>query len=319
MREAGDDRHHNIPHLAAKDNDGIIDAEMRELMVIIRPPSEAQSLLLPVTLGCSHNRCTFCSPYKGTRFKIRSAEEIKADIDGIARNFSRSVRRVFLENGDALTCRQGMLVEIMDYLNKRFPNIERVGTYASPQNFLDKSVDDLRTLKELKLGIVYLGVETGDEELLKRIEKGVTPSQMVEAGNRAKAADITLSVTIILGLAGVQEDRQHALQTAKVITEIDPDFCGALSLILEPCVPLYSQWQRGQFAPASPFQSLEELRQIIAHSNFTNCFFTSNHASNYLPLRLGLPQQKDEGLRFLDKILATKDERTLRPEYLRAL
>jgi len=287
--------------------------------VIIRPPSEAQSLLLPVTLGCSHNRCTFCNTYKGIRFKIRSAEDIKGDIDSIASNFGWSVRRVFLENGDALACRQGMLVEIMAYLNKRFPNIERVGTYASPQNILSKSVDDLKTLKELKLGTIYLGVETGDEELLRRIEKGVTASQMVEAGRRARVAGIALSVTIILGLAGSQEGRQHALETAKVLTEIDPDFCGALTLMLEPGAPLYSEWQRGQFILASPFQCLDELRQIIAHSKFTNCFFTSNHASNYLPLRLRLPQQKDEALRFLDKVIGTKDHRTLTPEYLRAL
>lgn len=288
-------------------------------MVIIRPPSEARSLLLPVTIGCSHNRCTFCATYRGIKFRIRGIDEIKADIDRIAHSFSRSVGRVFLENGDALVCRQEMLVEIMEHLNKRFPDMERVGTYASPQNLLNKSVDDLKVLKELKLGIMYLGVETGDEELLTRIEKGVTLSQMVEVGRKAKASGITLSVTVILGLGGAQGGRQHALQTAKVLTEIDPDFCGALTLMLEPDAPLYSQWQRGEFIPASPFQSLEELRQIIAHSNFSNCFFASNHASNYLPLRLRLPQQKEEGLRLLGEILATKDERSLRPEYFRAL
>lgn len=288
-------------------------------MVTMRPPSEAQSLLLPVTLGCSHNRCTFCSAYRGIKFRIRGVDEVKADIDRIARNYSWGVDRVFLGNGDALVCRQKMLVEIMEHLNKRFPRMERVGTYANPQNLLRKSVDDLKALKELKLGIVYLGVETGDEKLLKGIEKGVTLSQMVEAGGKAKAAGITLSVTVILGLTGAPGDDQHALQTAKVLTEIDPDFCGALTLMLEPGAPLYEQWQRGEFVPASPFQSLEDLRQIIAHSDFTNCFFASNHASNYLPLRLKLPQQKDEGLKLLDKILATKDERILRPEYLRAL
>ncbi|MFC2013324.1 radical SAM protein [Chloroflexota bacterium] len=288
-------------------------------MVIIRPPSEANSLLLPVTLGCSHNRCTFCGAYKGIKFRIRVVDEIKADIDGEARSLSHGVGRVFLENGDALVCRQGMLVEIMEYLNKRFPNMERVGTYASPQNLLSKSIEDLMVLKELKLGIIYFGVETGDEEMLKRIEKGVTVNQMVEAARKTKAAGITLSVTVILGLAGAQGGVQHALQTANALTEINPDFCGALTLMLEPGASLYEQWQRGEFAPASPFQSLEELRQIIAHSDFTDCFFTSNHASNYLPLRLRLPQQKEEGLKLLDKILATKDERTLRPEYFRAL
>ena len=292
---------------------------MTDSMVIIRPPSEARSLLLPVTLGCSHNKCTFCATYRGIKFRIRSVDEIKADIDGAARSYSHSVDRVFLENGDALVCRQDMLVEIMEYLNQRFPNMERVGTYAGPQNLLSKSIDDLKALKELKLEIIYLGVETGDEELLKSIQKGVTTSQMVEMGRKVKAAGITLSITIILGLAGAQGSSQHALQTAKIITEIDPDFCGALTLMLERGAPLYEQWQRGEFTPASPFQSLAELRQIIANSDFTNCFFTSNHASNYLPLRLKLPQQKGEGLKLLDKILATKDESNLKPEYFRAL
>lgn len=293
--------------------------EMRDTMVIIRPPSESRSLLLPVTLGCSHNRCTFCATYRGIKFKIRGIDEIKTDIDRIASSFSHSVGRVFMENGDALVCRQRMLVEILEHLNKRFPNMERVGSYASPQNLLTKSVDDLKALKELKLGIIYLGVETGDEGLLKRIEKGVTASQMVEAGRKVKEAGITLSVTVILGLAGDQGGDQHAIQTARILTEIDPDFCGALTLMLEPGAPLYDQWQGGEFTPASPFQSLEELRQMIANSSFTNCFFTSNHASNYVPLRLRLPQQKEEGLKLLDKILTTRDENALKPEYFRAL
>ena len=292
---------------------------MRDDLVIIRPPSEADSLLLPITIGCSNNNCTFCSTYKGIEFRIRSMADIKGDIDSIAHNFSRSVRRVFLENGDALICRQEMLVEIMEYLNKRFPNMERVGSYATPQSLLRKTVPELKALKDLKLEIVYLGVETGDEELLSRIKKGVTPAQTVEAGKKAKKAGIALSVTIILGLTGAQGGTQHPLRTAEVITQIDPEFCGALTLMLEPGAPMYQQWQQGEFTPASPFKSIEELRQIIAHSDFTDCFFTSNHASNYLPLRLKLPQQKEQGLKLLDDILKTKDERNLKPEHLRAL
>jgi radical SAM superfamily enzyme YgiQ (UPF0313 family) len=297
----------------------IIDIAMTNDLVIIRPPSEADSFLLPVTIGCSHNRCTFCSTYKGIDFGIRGMPEIKADIDLAARNYSRSVRKVFLENGDALICRQEMLLEIVGYLNKRFPNMERVGSYATPQSLLIKTVADLKALKDLKLGIVYLGVETGDEELLKTIKKGVSPAQTLEAGKKAKEAGITLSVTIILGLAGAQGQARHSLRTAEVITEMDPEFCGALTLMLEPRAPLFQEWQQGKFTPASPFQCLEELRQIIAHSDLTNCFFTSNHASNYLPLRLKLPQQKEQGLELLDTILTTKDQRSLKPEHLRAL
>ena len=287
--------------------------------MIIRPPSEANSLLLPVTLGCSHNRCTFCGTYTGVRFRIRSIDDVKADVDRIASNYGWSVDRVFLENGDALVCRQEMLVAILEHLNRRFTRLERVGTYANPQNLLVKSVDDLRALRGLKLGMIYLGVETGDEELLRRIDKGVSRSQMVEAGRKAKAAGIPLSVTVLLGLAGMEGSERHAIETAKILTEIDPDFCGALTLMLVPGTRLHDQWQRGEFSPLSPFQYLEELRQMIAHSDFANCFFASNHASNYLPLRLQLPQQKEEGLKLLDKVLAARDERALRPDYLRAL
>ncbi len=275
--------------------------------------------MLPLTLGCSHNRCTFCGTYRGVRFRIRPIAEVKADIDRIARNFSSSVGKVFLENGDALVCRQEMLVEILEYLNKRFPRMERVGSFATPQSLLRKSVDELKALKDLKLQIIYLGVESGDEEMLKRIEKGVTPARMVEAGKKVKAAGITLSVTIILGLGGTEGYGQTPLETAKVLSEIDPDFCAALTLILQRWCPLREAYERGEFKLASPFQSLQELREIIAHSNFTNCLFTSNHASNYLPVRFRLPQQKEEGLKMLDKVLAARDERALRPEYLRAL
>lgn len=275
--------------------------------------------MLPLTLGCSHNSCTFCRTYKGVKFRIRTVAEVKADIDRMARSYAWSVDRVFLENGDALVCRQEMLVEILGHLNKKFPRMERVGSYATPQSLLRKTVDELKALKDLKLEIVYLGVESGDEEVLKKIEKGVTPAQVVEAGKKVKAAGIALSVTIILGLGGVQGYGETPPETAKVLSEIDPDFCGALTLMLEPKAPLCQAYERGEFKPASPFQSLQELREIIAHSNFTNCLFTSNHASNYLPIRFRLPQQKGEGLKMLDKVLAARDESVLRPEYLRAL
>lgn len=288
-------------------------------MVIIRPPSEADSLLLPLTLGCSHNRCTFCGTYRGIKFRIRPVADIKADIDRIARNYAWNVDKVFLENGDALVCKQEMLVEVLEYLNKKFPRMKRVGSYSNPKNLLRKSLDDLKALKDLKLQLLYLGVETGNEEMLKRIEKGVTRNQMIEVGKKVKAAGIGLSVSIILGLGGAEGYGQTPLETAEVISEIDPDYCAALTLILERWSPMRDAYERGEFKLATPFQSLQELREIIAHSNFTDCLFTSNHASNYLPIRFRLPQQKEEGLRMLDKVLTARDERLLRPEHLRAL
>jgi len=292
---------------------------MYQERMVIRPPSEAGSLLLPVTIGCSHNECTFCCTYMGVKFRIRPVDDIKRDIDEVAQNYSWSVRRVFLEEGDALICPQRRLVEVLEYLNKKFPYLERVGTYATPQSALIKSVDQLRELNRLGLKIAYLGVETGDEELLKKIKKGATYAQLVEAGRKLKEGGITLSVTVLLGLGGVGGSREHALKTARVLSDIDPDFAGALTLMLVPGTPLHKDWKEGRFSLISPFQSLEELKLMIENSNFTNCFFTANHASNYLPLKVRLPGQKAEVIEMIDKVLARKDMSLLRPEFTRAL
>ncbi len=287
--------------------------------VIVRPPSEANSFLLPVTLGCSHNKCTFCGTFTGIKFRIRPLEDIKRDIDKVAENYSWSMRRVFLENGDALICPQRRLVEVLKYLSEKFPRLHRIGTYATPQSALIKSVDELKELNQLGLKIAYLGVETGDEELLKKINKGASYDEIVEAGRKIKQAGITLSVTVILGLGGIEGSKRHALGTARILTDLDPDFAGALTIMLVPGTPLHKEWEDGKFTLISPFQSLEELKIIIENSNFTNCFFTANHASNYLPIKARLPQQKAEILKLIDEVLTSKDMSRLRPEFIRAL
>ena len=288
-------------------------------MVVIRPPSEANSFLLPVTMGCSHNKCTFCGTYTGVKFRIRPLEDIKQDIDSVARNYSWSARRVFLENGDALIAPQHLLVAVLNHLNERFPHLDRTGTYASPQSALLKSLDELRELNRLGLKIAYLGVETGDEELLKKINKGANYDQIVEAGKKLKQAGITTSATVILGLGGVEGSQKHALATGRILSDIDPDFAGALTIMLVPGTPLHKDWQEGRFSLISPLQSLAELKTIIENSDFTNCFFTANHASNYLPVKARLPEQKAEIIKLIDDILARQDMSRLRPEFTRAL
>jgi radical SAM superfamily enzyme YgiQ (UPF0313 family) len=285
----------------------------------VRPPSEANSLLLPVTFGCSHNTCTFCGTYSDVKFRIRPLEDIKRDIDEVAQNYSWSLRRVFLENGDALIAPQRLLVAVLKYLKEKFPNLQRIGTYASPQSGLIKSVDELKELHKLGLSIAYLGVETGDEELLKKIDKGATYAQIVEAGRKIKQAGITLSVTVILGLGGPEGSQKHALGTARILSDIDPDFAGALTLMLVPGTPLYKDWEEGRFKLITPFQSLAELKTIIENASFTKCFFTANHASNYLPIKARLPQQKAAVLKLINEVLETKDMSRLRPEFTRAL
>jgi radical SAM superfamily enzyme YgiQ (UPF0313 family) len=292
---------------------------MYQERMIIRPPSEASSFLLPVTIGCSHNKCTFCGTYPGVKFRVRHLEDIKQDIDKVAQNYSWSLRRVFLEEGDALIAPQRILVGVLKYLNEKFPNLERIGTYSTPQAGLVKSVDELKELNRLGLKIAYMGVETGDEELLKKINKGVSYDQIVEAGRKLRQAGITLSVTVILGLGGPEGSKKHALNTARILSDIDPEFAGTLTILLVPGTPLHKEWEEGKFSLISPFQSLEELKLIIQNANFSNCFFTANHASNYLPLKVRLPEQKEEVIKLIDDVLANRDMSRLRPEFTRAL
>lgn len=303
---------------------------------IIRPPSEHRSYYLPLTSGCSNNTCAFCA-YYGSKLALRSVDETKAEIDAlalylrhgvqvpgmpgivyyIAHNWDR--RRVFLQDGDALVYPFPRLMEVLRHLGQAIPEIERVGTYATPQDILRRSVDELRQLKELKLGVVYMGVESGDEDVLRRIGKGVDYAQMVAAGRRAKEAGITLSVTVILGLGGVEGSERHALETARILTDIDPEYVGALVLTPVPGTPVFKAVESGTFRLISPFRSLEELKLIIDNSTFSDCFFSSMHASNYFSVRGQLPRDKARMLRELETVLATGDPRLLRPEFLRGL
>jgi len=285
--------------------------------IIIRPPSEAESLILQVTVGCSHNRCTFCPTYKAKRFRIKTFEEVKEDIDEAAQS-GWAIERVFLTDGDALIIPQPRLMEIMDYLNERLLRLRRVGIYANTKGVLKKTTDELRELKEAKLGIIYLGVESGDEVVLERVRKGATYERLLEAGARVKEAGIKLSVTVLLGIGGRERSREHAIATGRLLTEMDPDYVGALSVMVVPGTPLYEEQEQGRFVPLTPFELLEELRTMIAHTAMNGLFF-SNHASNYLPIKARMPKDKATALRLIDEIVAKQDPALLRPDYLRAL
>jgi radical SAM superfamily enzyme YgiQ (UPF0313 family) len=291
---------------------------MRYEGIIIRPPSEAQSLILQVTIGCSHNRCTFCPTYKGRRFRIRTFEEIAEDVRE-ASIWAKGVRRIFLCDGDPLVIPQKRLLPIMDLLCESFPNLERIGIYANARSIRNKTLAELEELRKRKLGIVYLGVESGDNEVLERVRKGADGNRLLEAGLRVKEAGILLSVTVLLGIGGVEGSTRHALETASLLSEMDPHYVGALTLMVVPGTPLHEEMRRGHFRLPDTFQLIEELGMMIANSSFTNCFFTSNHASNYLPLKARLPQEKEQALMLIQKVLSTRDKRFLRPEFMRAL
>jgi radical SAM superfamily enzyme YgiQ (UPF0313 family) len=303
---------------------------------IFRPPSERLSYFLPLTGGCSNNTCTFCGLY-GARLRIRELDEVKREIDALSLYVRSGIRvagtdeivyavargwdgrRVFLQDGDALVYPYPMLVEALQYLNEKFPDLERIACYATPQDLLRRSAEELATLRELKVGILYTGVESGDEVVLTRVGKGVSQEEMIEAGRKARQAGIALSLTIILGLGGVEGSERHVLETAKVLSEIDPEYVGALTLTLVPGTPLYDEWQRGVFSLISPFEFLGELRGIIEGSKFSDCFFSSMHASNYLSIRGRLPQDKRRLIEEIEGVLARGDQSLLRPEHLRGL
>lgn len=283
---------------------------------IIRPPSEANSILLQVTVGCSRNRCTFCGTYRGERFKIKPMETIMADIAFAARHCRRQ-RRVFLCDGDALIVPQKRLLQILTEIKRQLPWVTRIGTYANAKGLEMKSPAQLRALSDLGLGIVYMGLESGDDATLVRIRKGARAQTMIEAGQKAKTAGMKLSLTVLLGIAGRKRSRIHARETGRVLSAIDPDYVGALSLMLIPGTPLYDDYVQGRFTLIEPLEMLHELGIMIAHTHLTRGLFHANHASNYLPIKARLPKEKERTLRRIDAALAGRID--LKPEYLRAL
>jgi len=283
---------------------------------IIRPPSEADSILLQVTVGCSRNKCTFCGTYTGERFRIKPDAIIMEDIEFAARYCGRQ-RRVFLCDGDALIIPQKRLLKILEAIQERLPWVTRVGVYANAKSLKMKTPAELKTLRSHGLGIAYMGLETGDEVTLKKINKGAAAADMIQMGQKARSAGIKLSVTVLLGIAGRERSRVHAEETGRVLSAIDPEYVGALSLMLIPGTPLFDAYKAGEFSLISPPEMLAELRTMIAATNLSRGLFHANHASNYLPIRARLPRDKAAVLKLIDQALA--GEIALKPEYMRAL
>jgi radical SAM superfamily enzyme YgiQ (UPF0313 family) len=284
---------------------------------VIRPPSEAYSMIIQVTVGCSHNMCTFCGTYKGQKFRIKDMATIKKDIDEASRY---QFDKVFLADGDVLILPTATLLEIIGYIHKKCRGVERIGVYANTKAILKKSVGELKELKDAGIGILYQGIESGNREVLRKIKKGAFPHKMTEAAAKVKESGILLSQTVLLGIGGVEMSREHAVDTGRLLGEMSPDFASALTVMLLPNTELYRDWQSGAFRLPDKFGLLEELKIIIENMEVKNqCLFTSNHASNYLPLRAVLPDQKKEIIDLIGQVLEKRDERLLKPEHLRAL
>jgi radical SAM superfamily enzyme YgiQ (UPF0313 family) len=287
--------------------------------LIIRPPSEANSLILQVAVGCSHNACTFCPAYKAKKFRIKPIAEVYRDIDAAALASADETRRVFLCDGDPLIIPQHTLLPIVERINERFSKLLRIGIYANAGSILKKSPTELNELREQKLGIIYMGLESGDPVTLERIKKGVIAEQMVEAAQKVRDAGIKLSVTVILGLGGTERSEQHARETMRVLNRMKPQHIGALTLMIVEGTPLYQSMINGTFQLPAPFELISELRMMLEESQLKNCIFYSNHASNYLPLRVRLPNGRDAAIKEIDAVLKRGDSRLLTPEFYRAL
>lgn len=282
---------------------------------VYRPPSESGSLIIQATIGCSHNGCTFCPMYWDKKFKMRSFEEIYRDLQEARRENPRA-ERIFLADGDALCMATNKLLPILGAVSAIFPECSRVGIYGRAENILRKTDEELLELRQAGLGIIYLGAESGSAEVLKRVNKGETPQDMVAAVRRAENAGIRVSVTFISGLGGRELLEEHAVQTGKMIGDMGASFVGLMTLMIAPGSSLSADIQSGKFEPLNMQEVMKELELILQNANCEkDCVIRSNHASNRLVLKGTLPADKQ---RLLNQVQsAMKDEKMLRPDKFR--
>lgn len=282
----------------------------------IRPPSEADSILLQVTLGCSHNRCTFCGTYRDKGFRIKDNDIILSDIRYAARHMSHN-NRLFLMDGDALIIPQKRLMWILGQIEEHLPRVQQVGAYANVKSIKKKTSEELEELRRHNLRILYLGVETGDDEIREAIQKGSDAATCIEMGRKLKEAGIQVWVTVLLGIGGREKSLRHARATGELLSAMDPDFVGALTVMLIPGTPLHEDYLHGRFELPDQAGLLMELREMIAHTNLSRGYFFSNHASNYLPIKAKFPGGKQKALDLIDAAL--RGDVRLKPEWMRAL
>jgi radical SAM superfamily enzyme YgiQ (UPF0313 family) len=283
---------------------------------IFRPPSEADSLLLQVTIGCSHNRCTFCAMYRDKQFRVRRLEDVLEDIEAAREYHGPGVRRVFLCDGNALILPTPHLLRILTTLEQAFPDLQRVGVYANARDLVSKSIEELRELAGHRLSIFYLGLESGSDSILRQIDKGATADEMVAGVRHGMAAGMKSSVIFLLGLGGRKLWQENAIESARVVSQMNPNYLSALTVTVVPGTPLARQLRSGDFELPEPAEFAAELRLFLEQVDVKATVFRSNHASNYVPLDGRLPKDKE---RLVAELTEAIKHHRFKPEYLRGL
>jgi len=283
---------------------------------VYRPPSEANSLIIQLTIGCANNSCRFCAMYKRKQFRVRELSEVIADLHWVKQYYPYRFDRVFLADGDALIVRTPDLLTILDKIYEIFPHTRRVTIYGTARDVLRKSHEELCQLREHGLEMVYIGAESGSDKVLKDMDKRVTAAETIEACQKLKAAGIKISMTLITGLGGVADSREHAIESARLVTAAKPEYLGLLTLNLEPDAPLYRDYTSGKFQTLSPFGDLEEQKLFLEHVDSEGTVLRSNHVSNYVSLSGTLNRDKDRMIAQLDAAITSG---RIRPERYRRL
>lgn len=285
---------------------------------VIRPPSEAESLILQVTLGCSDNSCIFCPAYKDKHFKIKSIKEIEQDIK-IAYKYYPDIRKIFLADGDALIIPQKDLLIILDKILEVFPSVTRISMYASVKSIELKTVEELKQLQSKKISLVYMGFETGDKDVYQLIQKYGSPQKNVESVLKLKQAGIKSNVTVILGLGGQKFSFMHAKNTANILNQAQPEQIAALTLMVVENTPLYDMCKLNHFQLLKDFDVLKELKILLENLQDFKCLFFSNHSSNYIPISARFPKDRHNLISMLNKIISDCNKQVLRKDFIREL
>ncbi len=283
---------------------------------IFRPPSEADALIVQATLGCSWNHCTYCDMYRDKEFSLRPLDAVIEDLEGIPHELRPRIEKLFVADGDALVMEMDRWVPILEKAHALYPNLRRVSCYAMARNINAKSVDELKELRSLGLSTLYIGPESGDDITLKRIAKGDTFEGHMKAAEKAHAADLKMSVIALLGI-GQDRSEEHALETARLVTEMDPAYFAALTVTIVPGTPLAKLAAKGRFEVPPIEELLRELQTMVRFAKPSDALFRTNHASNYLPLAGRLPRDGDAIVDVIERALS--GEIPLRPEHHRGL